>query len=555
MAGAIVAGPWVRLACRRHLGDLAAGHERGLVWRQARADHVIEFFEKYLCHADGTSFQLSEWQAFCLGSLFGWYTSAGARRFRTGYLEIGKGNGKTPMAAGVGLYGLVSDSQDEPAAEIYVAATTHNQATIGFRDAHIMASSSPVLAPLLDISQHNIAYEATRSYMRAVSSEHRSLDGKRVHFGIIDELHEHPNGLVVGKIAAGVKGRRSPLTLEITNSGWDRATVCWEHHQYSVSVLEGRVLDDTWFAYVCALDTDDNWQDETVWPKANPNLGVSIQVDYLRAQVAAALGRPSEQRLVQRLNFCMWTDAAEGWLPLGAWDACAGDVPWQLLPDQLRGRACVGGLDLASTSDLTAFVLLFRSGPPDEPVYDVLCWAWCPEVTATERGRASGVPYDHWRRQGALLTTPGNVLDYKAVLATIKAATGDYTMLALGYDRWGATKLVQDLQDVGFGRPNAKERKLIPVGQGFAGMTAAMKEAEVLVKSGRIRHGGHPVLAWAIGNMAYDEDGAGNVRPDKDKASEKIDPAVAMMIALATALPESWEHMSVYNDSPLLVLG
>ena len=556
VAGEIVAGPWVRAAAARHLTDLETAAGRGLVWWPESAQHVIDFFERWLVLPTGQPFRLAEWQAFVVGSLYGWEWARGGRRFRTAYIEIGKGNGKTPMAAGLGLYGLVAS--DELAAEVYVAATTREQASICFRDARLMAEQSPRLAGLLDIGEHNLACRRTSSFLRSVSSEHRALDGKRVAVGLIDELHEHPNNLVVSKISAGVKGRKSPLIVEITNSGWDKQTVCWEHHQYSTALLTGGVIDETWFAYVAALDDGDEWTDPAVWLKANPNLGVSIQAEYLEAQVAAALGRPSEMRLIQRLNFCVWTDAMTGWLPAGSWEACAGPTDWRILPASLLGRSCVAGLDLASTTDLTALVLLFRdpSSPADEPVYDVVPLVWCPADTVTERSRAGGVPYEVWARQGALLTTPGDVLDYGALLEMLRRLVAEYRVLALGYDRWGASKLVQDLEEVGFHADDrARDRRLVPIGQGYASLTAPTKEVEVLVRGGRIRHGGHPVLAWAMGNVTLEEDAAGNVKPSKGRSSEKIDPAVALIDAVAMALAETWQGASAYETRGIAWIG
>lgn len=557
VARRVLAGPWVRLACERHLRDLATGHERGLRFDPAKADHALEFFD-YLCLFEGQfageRFLLCPWQAFIVGSLFGWVKANGFRRFRTAYIEIGKGNGKTPMAAAIGLYGIVAD--DEASAEVYSAATTAAQAGIAFRDAKRMVEASPRLAQAIEVLEHNLACPMTGSYMRVVSSEAKSLDGKRPHIVLTDELHEHSSNQVVAKMTAGFKMRRQPLNFEITNSGFDRATVCWEHHQHSVAVLEGRVTDDAWFAYVCALDKDDDWRDEAVWRKANPNLGVSIDQEYLREEVRKATNLPSEQNLVKRLNFCIWTEQATRWLDMDVWDACAGPVPWQRMAEHCRGRRCVGGLDLANTTDLAALVLVFADDSGDETSYDILPYAWCPEEAVRERSRKAGVSYEVWARDGALIATPGNVIDYKSILKTLEAAVAAYRFADLGYDRWGSTKLVQDLEEVGFDAdPKARDRRLTPLGQGFATLSAPTKELEVLVKSGRIRHGGHPVLRWAVGNLVVEQDAAGNLKPTKDKSSEKIDPAVALINAMQRALADDGEgEYSVYQAKELLVL-
>lgn len=340
-AGDIVAGPWVRLAAKRHLSDLASGHERGLVWRQERADHVIQFIEclrHYQGATAGQRFRLSAWQKFVVGSLFGWYTTDGQRRFRIAYVEIGKGNGKTPLAAAVALYALVADG--EAGAEVYSAATSRDQAGICFNDAKEFVLKCAPLANRLQVGINNIAYLATSSFFRVVSAEGRGLDGKRPHVVIVDELHEHPTATVVEKMRAGTKGRTRALIFEITNSGYDQTTVCFEHHDYSTKVLLGVIDNDSWFAYVAALDKgEDPYEDESVFIKANPNLGVSLTLQYLREQVREGKDLPSKRNMVLRLNFCKWTEASEGWCDLDHWDQCATPVHTSALVK----RKCFGG--------------------------------------------------------------------------------------------------------------------------------------------------------------------------------------------------------------------
>ena len=322
------AGRLVFLAVERHLDDLARS-ETPFRFDQAAAAHVIKFFR------DFAPFSLTPQQQFVAGSLFGWKDSAGARRFQSAYIETGKGSGKTPFAAGLANYGLIADR--EPEAEIYFAAVTKEQASIGFRDAVIMRDKSPDLRKV--ITKHKYNLSAGNSFIRPISSEHRGLDGKRPHIVLIDELHEHPTPLVVEKMRAGTKGRRQPLIFMITNSGFDRETVCFYYHEYSRQILEHIAENDRFFAYICQLDpcedcrlkgreqpncdNCDNWLDEDVWIKANPNLGVTIQKEYLRGQVTEALAIPAKQSIVQRLNFCMWTQSEERAISPEAWKACA----------------------------------------------------------------------------------------------------------------------------------------------------------------------------------------------------------------------------------------
>ena len=328
VAGKIVAGNPVVRACARHLHDLKHGASRGLEFRANAAASVIRFIEGAVMIEEEKPFLLEPFQAFILGSVFGWYKADGFRRFRTAYVEVSKGNGKTPIAAVVGLYGLLIDK--EPAPEVYSAATAKEQAAIAFNDAKRMVELSPALKARIESQKGNLSIPARHGVFRPLSSEHRQLDGKRVHIGIIDELHEHPSPIVVNKIRAGTKRRQNALIFEITNSGTHRHTVCRAHHDYSLKVLDGwdkenGIRNDSWFAYVCSLDPCpkcraagkeqpqdecphcDQWSDPSVWLKANPGLGTILPASYLKEQVAEARGITSQQNIVKRLNFCLWT--------------------------------------------------------------------------------------------------------------------------------------------------------------------------------------------------------------------------------------------------------
>jgi phage terminase large subunit-like protein len=521
LAGEVVTGRLVRLACERHLDDLEHGHERGLVWDPEAAENAIAFFS-YLNLPSGEAFHLQPSQQFIVGSTFGWKLSDGSRRFRTDYIEEAKGNGKTPLAAGIGVIGMIADGH--PAAEIYTAGVTRDQAQYLFNDAVKMVEASPALRSRIDVGAHNLAVIATSSYMRPVSSEARSLDQKRVHMALIDEIHEHRTAMVVEKMRAGTKGDPDALIFEITNSGYDRTSVCWQHHDYSVKVLEGVIANDSWFAYIAALDEGDDWTDEAVWPKANPLLGVTVTLRYLREQVQEALDMPAKQSLVRRLNFCEWTDASVGAIPMDQWDrwidATGKDHPQDEKPEPTAGAVCYGGLDLASTTDLTAFLLLFEG-----EWTDVLARFWCPEEGIAIRSRRDHVPYDVWVRQGWIKATPGNVTDYDIVRDDIRELAGRYGIREIAYDRWNATQLITQLMSDG--------ARCVPIGQGFATMTAPTKEWLADIAAGRLRHGGNPVLRWMAANLVVEQDAAGNMKPAKDKSTERIDGQVAAIMAKA----------------------
>ena len=519
----VVANRLVRLACERHLRDLKSGAKRGLRFDEGRAERVMEFFPRFLRLAEGAhagqAFELQPWQQFIIGSLFGWLGADGCRRFRKAYVECAKGNGKSPLSAGVGLYGLLADGEE--GAEIYSAAVTRDQANILFRDAKRMVQASPALSGRIEVNVGSLTILPTNSFFRPVSSEARSLDGPRVHMGLIDELHEHRSSLVVDKVQAGTKGRRQPLVLEITNAGYDRLSVCWQHHDYSIKVLEGTLDNDEWFAFVAGLDEGDDWTDEKVWPKANPNLGVSVTLRYLREQVREALGMPGKQSIVKRLNFCVWTESAERWLDIAAWDGCGESFE----PEDLRGQPCFGGLDLASTRDLTAFGLLF---PRPDGRYVFRVRFWVPEDTVRQRVERDRVPYDVWVRDGLIETTPGNVTDYDRIRAAIKDDAERFTIREIAYDRWNATQLVTQLQEDG--------ATMVPFGQGYFSMNAPSKELEKLVTAQTLVHGGNPVLRWMAGNVSIEQDPAGNIKPSRSKSMEKIDGIAALVMALGRAI-------------------
>jgi phage terminase large subunit-like protein len=537
LAGRIVANRLVKLAAERHLRDIEEGPGRGLRWDWPAAEDAILFFERVLRLAEGEfagrPFKLEPWQQFVVGSLFGWKGPDEFRRFRTCYAEIGKGNGKSPMAAGIALYGLVADK--EAGAEIYSAATNRDQAKIVWRDASRMVAASPVLEGQIVETVNNLSYRR-HSYFRPVSADASSLDGFRPHIVIIDEVHEHPNSLVIDKMRAGFKGRRQPLLIEITNSGFDRHSICYQHHEFSVKVLEGTIENDSWFAFVCGLDEGDDWRDEPVWPKANPNLGVSVTWKYLREQTAEAVEMPAKQNIVRRLNFCEWTEQSVRAIDMDQWNR--GGPPPSTRPDlvsegidqmaaELRGRECRGGMDLAKVGDLSAFILLF---PPAEEgeLWKILCRFWCPEDDIEQRSRRDRVPYRVWRDQGFLIATPGNVTDYAYIADEIIKAAALFDIREIGFDRVFAGEVVQTLQGEGL--------EMVAVGQGFISMAPAMGELLRLVKSGQLWHGGHPVLRWMASNLSVRQDPAGNLKPDKEKSSDKIDGIAALCNALACTL-------------------
>jgi phage terminase large subunit-like protein len=499
---------------------MAHGKDRGLRWDLEEAQRVIDLIA-HLRLPSGEAFILQPAQAFIVGSLFGWYEGP-ARRFRTAYVEMGKGNGKTPLAAAIGIVGLVADGRN--AAEVYTAGVTRDQAQYLWADARRMVDASDTLKGLIEVGAHNLIATASDSYMRPVSSEARSLDQKRVHMALIDEIHEHETALVVEKMRAGTKGDDTALIFEITNSGYDRHSICWQHHTYSRQVLSGTVPNDSWFAFIAAIDDGDDYTDEKVWPKANPLLGVSVTLRYLREQVQEARDMPPKAALVQRLNFCVWTEASVGAIEMSHWDGVTPELRAMLSTPVIIPPSTVvyAGLDLASTTDLTAFLMLHE----DEDGYlDVLARFWCPAEGLAMRSRRDHVPYELWAREGWITSTEGNVTDYDVVRTTIRDLAAKYAIREIAYDRWNATQLVTQLMSDG--------ATMVPVGQGFASMSAPTKEWLARIAGGKVHHGGNPVLRWMAANLVVEQDAAGNLKPSKAKSTERIDGHVAAIMALS----------------------
>ena len=514
--------------------DLERAHERGLRFDVERADYAIGFFRDILRlnggAFEGRPFVLAPSQAFIVGSLWGWRREDGTRRFRFAYVEEGKGNGKSPLAAGIGLLGMVADG--EARAEVYSAATKKDQAMILFRDAVAMVDQSPALRRDLHKSGRgdkvwNLYHAKTNSFFRPLSADSDSQSGPRPHVSLVDELHEHKTPNVINMLDAGKKWRRQPLTFAITNSGSDRESVCYEHHEYARAVCEGSIEDDEFFGYVCALDeNDDPFKDESCWVKANPMLGSIITAQYLRDQVTKARGMPSKEALVRRLNFCQWTEGEEIFVAADMWNACRADygLEW------FRGRRCVLAFDLSATQDLTAAVLLAEEGS----LKRLWPFFWIPEAGLAERAERDRVPYTVWREKQFVRTTPGAAVNKDFVVADVARALGEHgiELRSAPYDRWRVAELRQACDREGVSLP------LVEFGQGFKDMGPAIDAFETAIANTAIQHPGNPVLTWCVSNVVVASDPAGNRKFDKDKARSRIDGAVAAAMAVGQAARE-----------------
>ncbi len=557
VAGEIVAGPHVRDACKRHLRDLVEGQERGLVFDAALAERVIGYFRDVLRlnggEFEGAAFELLGWQQFVVGSIFGWLGPDGYRRFRRAYIETGKGSGKSPLVAGIGLYMLTSDGEER--AEVYAAAVKKDQAKVLFRDAVAMVQQSEPLADRLDMSggqeKHNIAYLATNSFFRPISSEERGVgqSGPRPHCALLDEIHEHPTNAMVEFMRAGTKQRRQALICMITNSGSSRQSPCYEYHDYAAKVCAGELLDDAFFGYVCALDeTDDPFTDEGCWLKANPSLPSTPGLKYLREQVVEAKGLPSKEAIVRRLNFCEWTDAENPLFSREVWEAVLHDLDIT----EYEGRPCWMAIDLSGKADLTAMAIAFEA----DDGLDVFVDYWTPKATLADREKSDRAPYARWVREGHLIAVPGASIDYAWPATRVGDCLAKYEVAALAFDRYRIEDLERELDELGIEhrRENDKYGRgllMLPHGQGMKDMSPAIDAFEERVLNGRIRIRRNPVTTMCAANAVVDTDPAENRKFNKGKATGRIDGMVAIAMVVRLAARQEVEATNIYDTVEL----
>jgi len=541
LSGAQVAGKWIRLACARQQQDLEEGEARGLHFDHESARLAITFFS-LLKHSKGEwagrPVHLEPWQQFIVASLFGWKRADGMRRFRTAYCEVARKNGKSTMAAGLGLFLMLADG--EPGAEIYSVATKRDQARISHSEATRMAKASPPIRREVNIVRDNIHIVDTASKYEPLGADADTMDGLNVHGAVVDEVHAHKTREVWDVIETATGARRQPLMFAITTSGYNRQSLCFTQHEYTQKVLEEVLEDDSWFGVIYAIDEDDEWDDESTWINANPNLDVSKKRDDLRRLAARAKEMPSQLNAFLRLHLDVWTQAETKWVPLEHWIECGQAVD----AEGLRGRSCYGGLDLSSNIDISAWLLVF---PPmaEGDRYQVLCRFFIPEEAMLERSRRDRVPYDVWVREGYITATPGSVIDYAWILHQIDQDAQTYDVREVAFDRWGATKLQTELMERG------GEDWMVQFGQGYVSMSPAMKELERLIREHLLAHGNNPVLTWMANNLVVRTDPAGNIKPDKEKSTEKIDGMVSLVMALDRALRHEPPRRSVYEERGL----
>ena len=510
------------------------------------ADYAVMFIES-LCHTKGTwagkPFELIDWQEQIIRDLFGVLKPNGYRQFNTAYIEIPKKQGKSELAAAVALLLLCGDGEER--AEVYGCAADRNQAKIVFDVAVDMVRFCPALSKRVKIleSQKKITYLPTNSSYQVLSADVANKHGFNTHGVIFDELHTQPNRKLFDVMLQGSgDARMQPLYFLITTAGNDINSICYEVHQKAIDIAEGRKVDPTFYSVIYGAAEDEDWTDPEVWKKANPSLGITVGIDKVQAACESAQQNPGEENAFRQLRLNQWVKQSVRWMPMDKWDACAFPVS----EDDLEGRICYGGLDLSSTTDITAFVLVF---PPldEEDKYYILPYFWIPEETLDLRVRRDHVPYDLWERQGTLMTTEGNVVHYGYIEKFIERLGEKFNIREIAFDRWGAVQMVQNLEGMGF--------TVVPFGQGFKDMSPPTKELMKLTLEQRIAHGGHPVLRWMMDNIFIRTDPAGNIKADKEKSTEKIDGAIATIMGLDRAIRCGNDTgASVYDSRGLLFI-
>jgi phage terminase large subunit-like protein len=511
------------------------------------ADAAVGFFRDHLRLTEGEwagkPFVLEPWEERdIVRPTFGWKRPDGTRRYRRVIVWVPRKNGKTELAAGVGLIMLLGDG--EPGGQVLAIAADRHQAGIVFNKATNMVRMSETLAPRLDCLKTSIYSPDLNAAFKPLSGTPEGKHGLNMSGMIGDEVHEWVDGRLYTFVHQSSGARRQPLEFLISTAG-EMKGYGWELWDYCQKVLDGTIQDDETLIVIYAADRDDAWDDPATWRKANPNLGVSVKESYLAAECARAKELPRLENDFKRYHLNIWTEQAVRWIPLDRWDQCKGPWSWTDMADELAGEECYAGLDLSQTQDLTCRMLVFP--PTSERIF----WAYLPrfyvpQAKIAERSRRDRVPYDQWAKSGALQVTDGNVVDYGFVKEDLRRDAEVFRFRQVGFDPWNAMQVMLDMQ--GEGMPVEQVR------QGYLTLSGPSKELERQVLDGDLAHGGHPVLRWCVGNVAIETDPAGNIKPSKAKSTERIDGVAALVTGLALAIrDEGSPDMTLTGDSIMVI--
>lgn len=528
-SGVIPSCRYVQLAVDRWFDDIECGAQRGLFFSEYHAARYFRFVGRYCRHYQGdlagTFIDLEPWQCFADANLFGWIRADGTRRFRISYEDVGRKNGKTTRLAAAGNFYLIGDN--ESGAQVYSAATKKEQAREIFDSSKAMVEESPELNKICDAQEHKILFK--RSKFVPLSKDSGKMDGFNVHAGLVDELHAHPNSKMWDVLRSAMGARKQPILRAITTAGFDQNSYCYSRRRYCIQVLERAFEDDAFFGIIYTLDRPEEWQDESQWIKSNPNLGVSVDLDDLRSQCEEAKHLPTAkvEFLTKRLN--LWVYGEKAWMPMEKWRTCRIDFDslgqWhEEFESDLKGKECFGGLDLASVEDMCSFRLVF---PRPNGGRLTIGRAYLPQAALERRLKKGDNTLEQYRDSGHLTVTPGEVVDYEWIKKDVLYACDLFDVKGIAFDRWNSSQLVTDLMEEGV--------EMIKFGQGFGSMSSPMKELLRLTLTGKIQYN-DPLLTWAVSNVVADTNPADDIKPAKDKVSEKIDPAVALIMAIGLAM-------------------
>jgi phage terminase large subunit-like protein len=530
--------------------------QQGECWFDERwAEGFVDFIERYCSHIEGAlagkPFIMETWQRAIVGNLFGWRKidayGREVRRYREGFVYVARKNGKTPL--GAALMNACFFLDDEAGQQNFCAAGETEQASLSFRHIAGMIANQPKMSKSVReyTGRRRIVRESDGSYIRVLSSDADNKHGGNPHFVIVDEVHVQKNRdlIDVFQTAMASLNRIQPITLYLTTADYMRESICNEKYEYACKVRDGVIDDPAFLPVIFEASPDDDWTTEEAWRKANPNLGVSVSIDFMRRECLRAQETPAYENTFKRLHLNIRTEQDVRWMPLEVWDACNEEV----IEDQLRGKSCFAGFDLSTTQDIAGYVLLFL--PEDEEgVYRVLPRFYAPRDHAEKREVRDRAPYLTWSRQGFMKLTDGNVTDYAAIKADFERDAERFDIQEAAFDRWQFEALRQQFMADGM-----RDDMFVSFGQGYASMTAPMKEIDKILASKRLAHGGHPVLRWMASNMAVEMDPAGNLKPSKSKSTEKIDGIVMTVMALGRAMVKEPKRVSVYETRGLRTTG
>ncbi len=527
LSGRIPACSLVKKACERQLDDLDRyGDGKRFIYDAEAGDRICWFIE-HLTHVKGElagqEIKLEPWQVFILHTTFSWKTTEGIRRFRRVYIEVPRGNGKSSLSSGVALFCLCGDR--EPGAEVYSFATTRDQAKIVFGDAKEMARQNPKLKRAFDLQvlATSLYVPKTNSYFQAKSAEGSTLDGLNTHLAVIDELHAHKTRAVYDVVETSLGKRRNSLMWVITTAGFDTAGICYEVRSFVKQILNKEAQDESQFGIIYGLDEGDDWTSEEALQKANPNWGVSVRPEIITSLQAKAIARPSAANNFKTKHLDVWCSAASSWMDMPAWNLCRRSIA---LSD-FEGFDCYMGLDLGAKNDLTAKVLVFPVEENGRLNYYVFGTYYAPRAALLKSGNSQ---YDGWETLGYLKVTEGAVTDFNQIEADILEDCSRFRVKSVAYDPWQATQLATRLSD--------NDVPMVEYRNTVQNMSDPMKWLEALVQDKRLIHEGDPALTWMMGNVVAKRDFKDNVFPRKEVYENKIDGAVALIMALGLCVNE-----------------